>query len=79
MKPFKLFALTFVLILAVSACSLPGNVPAETAIPSPTVAESPPQSVETATPPAGNGDQPPDRHTCFHNGSSYLVRTRGVY
>lgn len=52
MKPFKLFALTFALVLAVSACSLPENMLVETALPSPTVVESTPQPVETATLPS---------------------------
>lgn len=50
MKPLKLFALTFALILAVSACSLPaGNVPTEMAQSSPTIVDSTPQPKETAT------------------------------
>jgi len=52
MKRSKLFALTFALILSVSACSLPANIPADTAEPSPMAPVSTSQPVETATLPA---------------------------
>jgi len=61
MKIFKLFTFVLTLMLAISACSLPGIVPpTEMVEPFPTVVENTPQPVETATVPVATGTSLPN-------------------